>query len=255
MKLLRNLSLFAMILICGNVWAAKTTCMMFLKNGSKIKCSVLVITKDSAIMEGSDGSLFKHSFDEIEKIKSLDVIKEEEKEAKLAENAKKKELAEQAKADQQLSATTSSGSTPVASSEKSPSTTPVTPSQPQQTEVVGYAQVLNSAFAEDYQDKSVVIEAVYLQSGFWKGYHIPKFIKKSKYYVFQCVQPETGSSVNATNKPTSGEIFVIDKSLSSEVINLKPGEKVKFKGHTKVENSSSGGGQMEIYFVVEEVVK
>jgi len=249
-------------MLCGSAWAAKTTCMMILKNGSKIKCSVLEITKDSAIMEGGDGSIFKYSFSDIQKIRSLAAIKAEERAAMLAENEKKKALAEQAKAAQLAAQTATSTQTPAAPAElptetTASSSTPAatTTSSTQGVEEVSYTQVLNEAFAEDYQNKSVVIEAEYLQSGFWKGYLIPKFIKKAKYYVFQCVQPGAEPSVNAMNKSANGEVFLIDKSLASGVINLKQGEKVKMRGHTKVVKRLSNAGQMEVYFIVEEVIK
>jgi len=112
-----------------------------------------------------------------------------------------------------------------------------------------YKKVMSSAFAKDYEKCPVIIVAEYFGDGYLKNYRKPSKIKNM--YFFQCVNVgDNGRQDPATNE-TSGDFFVIDKSLANEVVDLKKGDKLKLTGTTFTQNYL--GTNLNIFFIVNKV--
>ncbi len=114
-----------------------------------------------------------------------------------------------------------------------------------------YKKVMSSAFAKEFKDCPVIIDAVYFKEGFLNGYRKPKKIKKM--YFFQCTD-DTGTTKSAglTNE-VSGDFFVINKDLADKVLDLEKGNKISVTGTTFVQNYF--GTELGVYFIVKDIVK
>lgn len=114
-----------------------------------------------------------------------------------------------------------------------------------------YKKVTSSAFAKDYEDCPVIIEAEYFGEGYLKGYRKPKKLKKM--YFFQCV----GVGEEGTKQPfqtgLSGEFFVISKDKADLVLDLKQGDKIELTGTTFTQNYF--GTEVNTFFKVTDVKK
>lgn len=114
-----------------------------------------------------------------------------------------------------------------------------------------YKKVMNSAFAKDYKDCPVIIEAEYLKEGYMKNYRKPKKIKKM--YFFQCIAIDGETKSAAITNEKIGDFFVIDKKMADKVIDFEKGQKLKITGTTFTQNYF--GTELSTFFKVQKVEK
>ncbi len=114
-----------------------------------------------------------------------------------------------------------------------------------------YNKVMSPAFAEEFENCPVTIEAEYLKEGYLKNYRKPKKLKKM--YFFQCTSVDGDTKPAAGTNEPSGDFFVIDKSLADLVLDLKKGDKIKVTGTTFTQNHF--GIELSTFFKVSNVEK
>jgi len=116
-------------------------------------------------------------------------------------------------------------------------------------QIESYKKVMSSAFAKDYKDCPVIIEAEYLKGGYLKNYRKPKKLKKM--YFFQCISIGGETKTAAITNEVSGDFFVIDKKMADKVLDLKKGQKLKITGKTFVQNYF--GTELSAFLIVSDI--
>ncbi|MEO9511727.1 MAG: hypothetical protein ABJN84_18210 [Flavobacteriaceae bacterium] len=110
---------------------------------------------------------------------------------------------------------------------------------------------MSSAFAKEYRDCPVTIDAVYFKDGFLNGFKKPSRLRKM--YFFQCTDDDGSTKTTAMTNEVSGDFFVIEKELADRVLDLQKGDKIKVTGTTFIQNYF--GMKLGVYFIVQEIVK
>ncbi|MCB9205425.1 MAG: hypothetical protein H6603_10650 [Flavobacteriales bacterium] len=116
-----------------------------------------------------------------------------------------------------------------------------------------FRKVMSSAFAKEYEDCPVTIEAEYFADGYIDGFMKPRKIQDM--YFFQCVEVGGQGKSGLLQGGLSGEFFVIDKDRAEEIFALKKGEKVEFTGTTFTQKVWFNGKDINTFFIVSKVNK
>lgn len=116
-----------------------------------------------------------------------------------------------------------------------------------------FTRVLNPAYAKNYADTQVQIDAEFYKIGLPKFYRIPPFMKEG-YCIFQCTRVGgKEAELNTLNGESYGEVFLIEESRRSEIEALAKGTKLTIIGKTKPYANPLAFGKEEVYFIVESI--
>ena len=121
---------------------------------------------------------------------------------------------------------------------------------PEPTEVE-YKKVMSSAFAKEYEECPVIINAEYFNDGYLKNYRKPSKLKKM--YFFQCISIGGKAKSASLSNEMSGDFFVIDKEQADQVLKLIRGDKIKITGTTFTQKYM--GTTLNVFFVVSKIEK